>query len=367
VARRRSLFLELVGAAALVAVLAGAGVGVANLRAARAALDEHLRLGLRRDSELIRDALSERIASACSLVTAAARDPDLREEGPATIQPELVRRIESAGLLANLYYYDPTGTLSAVAYHDGRDVERYLGRRIDEPVVGRDGRLVTAVNDAFDHTLRTEEPTFSRAFLDSEQQPMFVYAVPVPRAEGLAVLTSGIKGSDPRIQRMLDALRPAHGGFVAIVDPALGIVVRAGDPPEGLAMGARVGGPVAVSRGYLVAEAEEPRTGLVIVLGVPASASQDALGALSRQVLASTALAILAAALLAAVFARRLGVPLQALVEALRQVQRGAYAHRIEVEAEGELGEAVEAFNDMAGRLQRSRVIERVWSETWDA
>lgn len=362
-ARRRSLFLEIVAAAAAVAVLTGAIVGAANWRAGRAVLDELIRLGLRRDSELIRSALGERIASACAIVDSAAKDPDLAGVALPPIQRELDRRIQDATLLANLYYYVPDGTLSAVAYHDRRPITKYLGRRLQEP---DPKKAVPEVTDAIDAAVKTGRPAFSRAFLDSESQPMFIYVVPVSRPDGQAFLSSGIKGSDPRLTRMLDALRPAHGGFVGFYDKARGVVVRAGEPPPGLDVAAIPADRPARQGDFLVAKAPEDRTGLTVVIGVPASASRRALEALSRDVLASTLVAILIAALLAGVFARHLGAPLQALVEALREVQRGAYAHRIEVEASGELGEAVDAFNEMAGKLQRSRVIERVWSETWD-
>jgi HAMP domain-containing protein len=360
---RRSLFLEVVGAAALVAVLTGSIVGIANLRAGRAVLDQHLREGLKRDTELIRAALSERIASACTMVGATAKDPDLRGTDIHAVQIELDRRIEDATLLANLYYYAPDGTLSAVAYHDGRDIQKYLGRPLMDPAPGKSKKAAT---DAIEKAVKSGKAAFSRAFLDSDQLPMFVYAVPVQRPDGQAVLSSGIKGSDPRLGHLLDVLRPAHGGFVAFVDPDLGVVVRAGDPPDDLDLGKLKKDGVTALGGFMVAKADEERTGLVVVIGVPASSSRFSLEALSQDVLLSTLIAILIAALLAAGFARRLGVPLQAIVAALRSVQQGAYAHRIEVEATGELGEAVEAFNEMAGKLQRSRVIERVWSDTWD-
>lgn len=354
--------MEVVGAAAMVSVLTGAIVGFANLRASRAVLDAQLRAALRRDSELIRDALGERIASACALVEATARDPDLEATSVPAIQAELDRRIETSTFVSNLYYYVPDGTLSAVAYHDRRDIQRYLGRQLLDPLPGKE---VPAVTRAVDAAISTGDPAFSDAFLDSDQNPMFVYVVPVPRADGRAILSSGIKGNDPRLRRLLEVLRPSHGGFVAFVDPDLGVVVRAGEPPD-LDLALMREGEVSQVGDFWVSKASDPRTGLVVVLGVPAAASRHSLEGLSKDVLASTLLAILIAALFAAVFARHLGRPLQALVEALRAVQQGAYAHRIEAEASGELGEAVEAFNEMAGKLQRSRVIEQVWSETWD-
>jgi two-component system nitrogen regulation sensor histidine kinase NtrY len=68
-----------------------------------------------------------------------------------------------------------------------------------------------------------------------------------------------------------------------------------------------------------------------------------------------TLLILLAATWVGLYLARRVTVPIQALAEGTRLIRGGDLAHRVEVEADDELGVLVESFNRMTGDLERNR------------
>jgi two-component system, NtrC family, nitrogen regulation sensor histidine kinase NtrY len=76
--------------------------------------------------------------------------------------------------------------------------------------------------------------------------------------------------------------------------------------------------------------------------------------------LLATLLILLASSWVGLYFARRVTVPIQALVEGTERIGEGDLDHRVDVEADDELGALVGSFNRMTGELKRNReVIER--------
>jgi len=76
--------------------------------------------------------------------------------------------------------------------------------------------------------------------------------------------------------------------------------------------------------------------------------------------LLATLLILLASSWVGLYLARRITVPIQALAEGTERVGRGDLGHRVEVEADDELGVLVRSFNRMTAELERNReVIER--------
>ncbi|HUP43101.1 MAG TPA: ATP-binding protein [Thermoanaerobaculia bacterium] len=76
--------------------------------------------------------------------------------------------------------------------------------------------------------------------------------------------------------------------------------------------------------------------------------------------LLATLLILLASSWVGLYLARRITLPIQALAEGTERVGRGDLGHRVEVEADDELGVLVRSFNRMTAELARNReVIER--------
>ena len=68
-----------------------------------------------------------------------------------------------------------------------------------------------------------------------------------------------------------------------------------------------------------------------------------------------TALVFFASSWLALFVSRRITRPLEALADAMDEIGKGEYSHRVTAEASGEMGELVCSFNHMAADLEQSR------------
>jgi two-component system nitrogen regulation sensor histidine kinase NtrY len=81
-----------------------------------------------------------------------------------------------------------------------------------------------------------------------------------------------------------------------------------------------------------------------------------------------TLLILLASSWVGLYLARRVTVPIQALAEGTRRIGLGELDHRVEVEADDELGVLVDSFNRMTEELRRNKeVIERSHGELVEA
>jgi two-component system nitrogen regulation sensor histidine kinase NtrY len=81
-----------------------------------------------------------------------------------------------------------------------------------------------------------------------------------------------------------------------------------------------------------------------------------------------TLLILLAASWTGLYLARRITVPIQALADGTRRISQGDLGHRVDVEADDELGVLVESFNRMTSELERNRgLLERSNRELRDA
>ena len=68
-----------------------------------------------------------------------------------------------------------------------------------------------------------------------------------------------------------------------------------------------------------------------------------------------TLLILLASSWTGLYLARRVTVPIQALAEGTRRISGGDLGHRVDVEADDELGVLVDSFNGMTGELRATR------------
>lgn len=135
------------------------------------------------------------------------------------------------------------------------------------------------------------------------------------------------------------------------------------DPPEGEEADAPEEATLVVAGTLL-----EPRLAALadeLVLGHQRhrqlGAQKEALKASHRLLfLLVTLLILLASSWVGLYLARRVTVPIQALAEGTERIGRGELGHRVDVEADDELGVLVRSFNRMSGELERNRqLIER--------
>jgi two-component system sensor histidine kinase BaeS len=114
---------------------------------------------------------------------------------------------------------------------------------------------------------------------------------------------------------------------------------------------------------WAVAPLETPRRGFVGVLLVHEvnRLGLSLLPAIGPRLLLATAVAVVAAALVAWLLSARLTAPLGRLVTAARRVGAGDLSTRVQVEGDDEVAEVAAAFNDMAAGLEHTQAEQRAF------
>ena len=122
-----------------------------------------------------------------------------------------------------------------------------------------------------------------------------------------------------------------------------------------------VSGPGASPRLFVAepifAGAQSGRTIVGMLIVMPRSAVEDTvppfLGAVSTAVLIAAAIVAVLAAIVAILFSRTITRPLARLTNTAHVLASGDYGARVKTNAQSELGELANTFNEMAGRLEK--------------
>ena len=213
-------------------------------------------------------------------------------------------------------------------------------------------------------------------------QLCFLAAIPAFSGERppVGAVVSMLRLHGPEIEALLDRQKSLESdAYVLLTDPAGWVIARAGtnypghlrsievtasespdEAPEGPEKLVTGTGKVA-GRQDLLAAAVLPALGLHIVAGRPYAVVTRAMMELVRSIALYLAAGVLLAALLGLYLSAGLIGPILKLVDGIQRVARGEVAHRLRVERVDELGQAAQAFNEMATQLEKGRLLEELW------
>ena len=205
--------------------------------------------------------------------------------------------------------------------------------------------------------LKLHEATLQGGFAIVYRGSADVARFNMPQAEGAAEIRSWADRGEHRRIETGQALPAGILNAAQRVDEPL-LALNGGEYALGLAT--LPGG------GFVVAGLPMPAGLNAIMTGLTAGTTQY--WALYRQrrviratyfllLLMLTALVFFSSSWLALAVSRQMTGPLEALADAMDEIARGEYGHRVTVAATAEMGELVRAFNRMAGDLEESRTM----------
>jgi signal transduction histidine kinase len=245
--------------------------------------------------------------------------------------------------------------IAAIDYYYGVDLRQRLttisgdiAQRIGVSY-SQSGRLAMAVANALPNTSTqsSQNQEYLLLVLNMNRPPLLVYPHILNGHPGTSVAAALVKITDPSVQKgdyakLLEATTNARNGVTTIGEigasgPAASPRFFAVEPIfDGGQNGARVVGALVV---------------------VPRSAAQNTvppfLAAVRLSVLISSIIVAVLAALAAIVFSRTITRPLARLTNTTRVLASGEYSARVTTNAQGELGELANTFNEMATRLEK--------------
>jgi two-component system nitrogen regulation sensor histidine kinase NtrY len=236
-----------------------------------------------------------------------------------------------------------------------------LNARAEAESIAQSGALSQALQTgdegAILNEMRSHQITLQGGFalLFQDSQPVAVYQLPA--SSGTAEVHSWINPEDSQ------TISPGQSMSTAILRAA-----QRADEPMLIAGGAEFAlGTAGLPGGGVIVVGLPMPAGLnAIMTGLSSGASQY--WALYRQrriirstyfllLLMLTALVFFASSWLALYVSRQMTGPLEALADAMDEIGRGDYSHRVTAPATAEMGELVRSFNHMAADLEQSRLL----------
>jgi methyl-accepting chemotaxis protein len=191
--------------------------------------------------------------------------------------------------------------------------------------------------------------------------------------KGLA--SCGIFVDNPKVKKLLRNLVPAYSGFVCLLDSSGNVFGKEGNIPEHInsfsiqTLLEQSGKSQSIlqlgEQTYRYRLKEIKNANFYVLVAVSDSVLKGMLMALAEEVITLNLLSFLLALLVSIILANLLVQPINKLVEGLREVGKGNYAYAIKARSFGEMEEAINSFNDMTEKLQKNRMIEKLWDEQW--
>lgn len=293
----------------------------------------------------------------------------------------------------SIFLYDREETLRYIEYRNHfQGANKFIGKKIGE--VSKRLRevmakvLTTGQPESFDY-LRKET---------SESQLLILCAIPSFAGTGpnVGVVSIGIQMYSHQYQDLCDEIDLEGRSYILVLDRKGRVLARKGaGVPRGRsgldeASIAASGGmqPTLASvsvpgwdaqkgdlstrwmkmdeRDDLITVAGVPKLGATVLIGRPSSEVLGLLEHVTVRILVFASLGLGLAVIGALALARSLVGPILELTDAIQKVGEGATGHRVKVQGSDELAQAGEAFNRMAGQLQKGKLMEQIWSRQWE-
>lgn len=281
----------------------------------------------------------------------------------------------------NLYIYDSEGILRNIDYPGEANEGVHLIGKKDI----RDSR--GAIINAFETAKRDRRSVVSEYFTNHFGEVVFTIATPIFAVEDgervIGVLSAAAKVSDSAFHRFFDHVKLRWDEYILLVNESSEVMTMKGDLlPADLG---RFDFPVTVNGERTVVNMKEITNGTAyignrrdmiytvpievlrstVIIGRPYDQAYMTIRRMVRYVVWTIIGSLLFAAGLGVLLADGLVRPITKLIEGINRIGEGALGHRIDLSREDEIGEAVTAFNSLAQKLQRNRMIEVVWSDKW--
>lgn len=281
----------------------------------------------------------------------------------------------------NVYIYDSEGVLRNICYPGaGGEKEELIGRKNIKDSQG-------TVVETFKQALKKKKTMVSQYFKNNFGEIMFCVAAPVfefgneDRVTG--VLSAAAKVSDSAFHRFFDPVIVYDDEYLLLINESSEVLTMKGSllpqdlgkfdfpvykngVPIDITTAAVANGTTFIGgRRDIVFTSPLAESKSTLVIGRPYNLAFNGIRVIIRYIVWISAACLLLAALLSVWLSNRLSRPIELLVNGLNKIEDGVLSHRIPAASEDEIGVAITAFNNLAGKLQRNKIIESVWSEKW--
>ncbi|OIP23447.1 hypothetical protein AUK22_09775 [bacterium CG2_30_54_10] len=309
-----------------------------------------------------------------------AQEPELQLMDADRQREAMYRFLDFNPFFYSCFIYRSDGVVSSLAFRNrfrGLDA-KYLGRNI----LKAKAKSGVSTRDAFNEVLQSGKPLFTGHIISSSEQKMMLIVVPifdfVDMKKVIGVISCAITLEGPEMKELIREYPMVGGEVLFMVDQSGRSIAHRGDGiPDGFVglsldferLKSRPNQPVefAIGNGHFLGTvARIPALNSYLVAAKP----RDKVLGFFHRILFDLSLVLAIALVLAVGFgfalARNLAGNVTRLLEGIRLVSDGVVSHRVPVEGEDEMAGACTAFNDMVASLEKNRLMDEIWTRTWE-
>lgn len=367
----KSIRLQIILFFMAISLISSAIVSISNYWEAKKLLNEGFDRELSDTASLISAGIEGNLRDAREAVSAFVKDERVRSLDPEKTGEISRLFIDFVNIFYNIYVYDREGNLVSVVYYGDEDVKEGRIHRKNFRT------LRDEFYDVATRVLNDGKARFTDTFSNRDRL-LTAYVAPIPgdsddKARGL--VSCGIFVNNPKLLSMLKSLVPPYSGFICILDGSGNIYGQQGNIPGnigsfsmrelGVGSGKKRSSLHLGGGTFRFAINEIRDAHLYVLVAMGEKDMKSILASLASEVIILNCISLLLAIGVSVIVANFLVQPVNRLVEGLREVGRGNYSYAITTRSYGELNEAIDSYNEMISKLQKNRMIENLWNESW--
>jgi HAMP domain-containing protein len=329
-------------------------------------------------AEAVRQGISTQVYHYRKQLERFATDPEMQSLKTDRQSAALTRFLEQNHLFFSIFVYDASGTVTSLGYRNKfRGDDFLIGRNIfqaKDPIVQG---VASSVRDV----LQSRRLKVIERVQQGRRQPQLFVMAPIPSFSNpdrmIGVISAGIQIEGPQLQGTLEYFSVSKRSFLLLTDTQGYLLAKKGKHlPDGL-MQMNLSHTLdekefestltdLAGTRYFLTVGRIPAISCFLAIGTP----QDEILGFIHQILGGMMLLGLICLIIGVGvslwLSNALLEPVMALIDGIKKVSDGIVSHRIPPEGENELSEACEAFNQMASQLEKNRLMEEIWSRTWN-
>ena len=365
----KSIRMQIICTFLIITIFTGLIVSIINYRESKRFLENQLTRELNNTANLIEKNIEDKLFEASKLVLTISKKKQFKQFDKEKMQITIEDFLAFADVFFNVYIYDKEGNLISAAYFDKRPYKPYIGENFND------------YNNVFPEyakkVLDSGTPTFTDTFYSKGDRLMLTYIAPVigeDTGEVIGVMSCAIYVQDKKLESLLIKLKPSYNGFIYLMDQSGNGLAYAGHVPSQI-VDINIENLIKdENKNFFNLSQETFRyklnkvdiANIYVLVAVPNSLTLILLEKYTETMILYTILSLILAVLISVFLANMLVTPISMLVQGLKEVGRGNYSFRVKFKSTGEIEKAINAFNEMVEKLQKNKIIEKLWIENWN-
>jgi HAMP domain-containing protein len=334
--------------------------GINAYKTSQGILSDQLEKTLEKSSSGLQTTIAWRLSEALAAIDGLKSESYL--QNPEKTGYLFRKFITHSRLFHNIFITDTEGKVIEAFYADERDSELYRGENLlkDEK---------SPFSQTAEQVLKDGKSRFSPLFRDKKDQPIITCVAAISHGEQfVGLISAAIRVNAPYLQNWLELMKPSDDGFALLKSDGDGVIFAFTPslPQELQKVEGEIFAESAQKKNYLLREKQIDIAEVSVMVGIKKAGFYQPLKKQGFRILTGIIISLLFCAIVGLWLSNSIARPLLLLVNGLKSAGEGVYSIRIECQADQEIGETLSAFNDLMEKLQKQRLIEKLWNERWD-